>query len=98
MLMERSRYALPFNKSKSLLYIKTMFRYTPVNTSAFSTCSSLQSEDLGVTAGAFGWSTRDERSLLKRGRPHHRWVSLISAITWLAFCNALSMSAASLRL
>lgn len=33
---------------------------------------------------------KDEESLLKRGHPndHHRWVSLISAITWLAFCKA----------
>lgn len=88
MLMGRRRYELPVVKSKSLLYIKTMLRYPHIHTSAFSTCWSRTSEDLGVVAGELGWSTRGERSLPSPRRPHHRWVSRISAITWLAFCNA----------
>lgn len=41
MPMVRGWYVLPF--VKSLLYIKTMFRYTHIHTSAFSSCSSLLS-------------------------------------------------------
>lgn len=77
--------------SKSFLYIKKRFFNIHISTAVLFVvvrplrCRASQQEFSGRGRRGFMW---DDESLLKRGCSHHMWVSLISAITWLAFCNA----------
>lgn len=76
---------------KSFLYIKKQFFNIHISTAVrfivvrLLRCRASQQEFSGRGRQGFMW---DDESLLKRGCSHHMWVSLISAITWLAFCNA----------